>query len=323
MPAISDHIFCIAPMMDWTDRHERYFLRLLTRRALFYTEMVTSAALIHGDTKQLLAHNSEEYPLGIQLGGSNPKELASVSKLAEVAGFCEINLNIGCPSDRVQSGRFGACLMSEPELVAECVAAIVDAVNLPVTVKCRIGIDDMDSDEALEKFLTIVTTGGCNVFIIHARIALLNGLSPKQNREIPPLNYQRVFAMKRLFPQLKIVLNGGIKDLVEARKLMDQVDGIMVGREAYQNPFSLAQVDNLFYNEPIQDKSRVECVQEFLPYVRRELENGTPLHHMTRHIMGLFRGETGGKNFRRPLSENSYKPNASVGVLLDAMAHVG
>jgi tRNA-dihydrouridine synthase A len=323
MPSLPDHKFCIAPMMDWTDRHERFFLRLLSSKALLYTEMVTSAALIHGDASYLLAHSKEEYPLAMQIGGSDPVELANASKLAESFGFDEINLNVGCPSDRVQSGRFGACLMSEPKLVAECIASIKEAVALPVTVKCRIGIDDIDSDEALEHFISTVSAAGCEVFIIHARIALLEGLSPKENREIPPLNYARVFAMKQCFPDLDIVINGGITNLEQGKALLKQVDGIMVGREAYKNPFSLSQVDELFFDTPLKQKSRLDYLQEYLPYIQQELDKGTPLHHMTRHILGLFRGVSGGKNFRRHLSENSYKANASINVLLDAMAVVG
>lgn len=318
----SDHTFCIAPMMDWTDRHERVFLRLFSGKSMLYTEMITSAALIHGNAANLLMHSPEEYPLAIQIGGSNPEELAVASRLAEDAGFSEINLNIGCPSDRVQSGRFGACLMSEPVLVAQCVTGIADAVSLPVTVKCRIGINDVDTDEALEGFISTVAGGGCQLFIIHARIALLEGLSPKQNREIPPLNYQRVFNMKRQFPDLSIILNGGITDLTQGSKLLDKVDGIMVGREAYQNPFTLSQVDNLFFCEPVTNKSRLQYLQAYLPYMRFELERGTPLHHMTRHILGLFRGVNGGKNFRRHLSEHSTKSDASLNVLFDAMAYV-
>jgi tRNA-dihydrouridine synthase A len=322
MLTTSDHTFCIAPMMDWTDRHERFFLRLFSRQAFLYTEMVTSAALVNGDSQYLLSHSNEEHPLGIQIGGSNPAELATASKLAKAAGFTEINLNIGCPSDRVQSGRFGACLMTEPELVAECVGSIADAVDLPVTVKCRIGINDIDTDEALGEFIATVSHSGCELFIIHARIALLEGLSPKQNREIPPLNYERVFAMKRRFPELKIVINGGITDLIAGKNLLKQVDGVMVGREAYQNPFSLSQVDSLYFDGQPTTKSRLEYLQEYLPYIQQELEKGTPLHHMTRHILGLFRGVSGGKNFRRHLSENSCKSNASINVLLDAMAVV-
>ncbi|MBL4819944.1 MAG: tRNA dihydrouridine(20/20a) synthase DusA [Gammaproteobacteria bacterium] len=322
MQTIPDHSFCIAPMMDWTDRHERYFLRLLTTRALLYTEMLTSAALVRGDASHLLKHNIEEYPLGLQLGGSDPLELAVAARLAEDRGFAEINLNIGCPSDRVQSGRFGACLMSEPQLVAECVASIHNAIRLPVTLKCRIGIDAMDSDEELARFVETVASAGCENFIIHARIAILNGLSPKENRSIPPLNYQRVFAMKKRFPELQIILNGGITNIEEGRQWLDQVDGIMVGREAYQNPFILHLVDSLFFNEPKRQQSRIDILQAYLPYVRRELEAGTPLHHMTRHVLGLFRGVRGGKYFRRHISENSHNSDASINVLLDGMKFV-
>jgi tRNA-dihydrouridine synthase A len=322
MSALIDHKFCIAPMMDWTDRHERYFLRLFSPHTWLYTEMVTSAALVHGDSERLLRYHPQEQPLAIQLGGSDPVELARVSKMAEAAGFAEINLNIGCPSDRVQSGRFGACLMTDPDLVADCVSHINAAVNLPVTVKCRIGVDKIDSDEHLEKFIQTVSAAGCSTFIVHARIAILSGLSPKQNREVPPLNYPRVFRMKQRFPELEIVLNGGLNDLSDAARLLDKVDGIMVGREAYQNPFTLAQVDHLFFDGSPCTKSRIDYLQQYLLYIKNELDAGTPLHHMTRHILGLFKGVNGGKNFRRHLSENSTGRQASINVLLDAMALV-
>ncbi len=317
-----DHRFCVAPMMDWTDRHERYFLRLFSRRAFLYTEMLTSAALVNGDAGYLLTYNPLEQPLGIQLGGNDPDELARAAILAAQAGFREINLNIGCPSDRVQSGSFGACLMQQPELVARCVATIRDRVSIPVTVKCRIGVDDQDSDASLSHFIDSVSRAGCELFTLHARIAILKGLTPKQNREVPPLNYSRVYLMKEQFPHLKLVINGGINNLEDGLRQLDRVDGIMVGREAYSNPYLLHRVDALFYGEPQQAKSRIDYLHLFLPYVEKELARGTPLHHMTRHILGLFRGVRGGKAFRRHLSENAFQKGAGLDVLLAAMSFV-
>ena len=322
MTTDSSHRFCIAPMMDWTDRHERYFLRLFSRHAFLYTEMLTSAAIAHGDVDYLLRYNPEEHPLGVQLGGSDPAELAMAAQKAEQFGYQEINLNIGCPSDRVQSGRFGACLMAEPKLVAQCVAAIKDQVSLPVSVKCRIGIDEQDSEGFLTDFIGTIADEGCKLFIIHARIAILEGFSPKQNREIPPLNYQRVFHMKELFPELTLIINGGIINLDDGLAMLDRVDGFMVGREAYSNPYLLHKVDSLLFGEPESDKTRLEYLREFVPYVEQELSAGTPLRHMTRHILGLFKGVRGGKAFRRHLSEHAFRRDASVDVLLDAMSLV-
>lgn len=309
-------------MMDWTDRHERYFLRLFSRHAFLYTEMLTSAALVHGDADYLLRYNPEEHPLGIQLGGSDPAELALAARKAQDFGYREVNLNIGCPSDRVQSGRFGACLMAKPVLVARCVAAIREVVELPVTVKCRIGIDGQNSEAFLSDFVGVVAAEGCELFIIHARIAILNGLSPKENREIPPLNYPRVFRIKELFPDLTIVINGGITDLDVGLAMLKQVDGFMVGREAYANPYLLHEADSLLFGDSHRNKTRLQYLQEFLPYVERELASGTPLHHMSRHILGLFKGMRGGKAFRRHLSENAFRRDAGVEVLLDAMSFV-
>jgi tRNA-dihydrouridine synthase A len=309
-------------MMDWTDRHERSFLRLFSRHSFLYTEMLTSSALVHGDAPHLLRYNPEEHPLGIQLGGSDPAQLAGAAELAAQAGYREINLNIGCPSDRVQSGRFGACLMAEPALVASCVSAIRTHVALPVTVKCRIGIDHQESEEFLVRFIEAVAAAGCRLFIIHARIAILEGLSPKQNREVPPLNYPRVFRMKELFPQLEIVVNGGITDLEQGRSLLTRVDGVMVGREAYNNPYALSRVDSLFFNAPPSTLSRLDYLKRYLPYVEAQLAEGVPLHHMTRHLLGLFRGQPAGRQFRRHLSEFANRPGAGIEVLLDAMSFV-
>lgn len=316
------HKFCVAPMMDWTDRHDRVFLRQFSKQTLLYTEMVTSAALIHGDSDYLLNHDLNEHPVALQLGGSNPAELAIAAKLGETAKFDEINLNVGCPSDRVQSGAFGACLMAQPSLVAECVSSMQDAVSIPVTVKCRIGIDDLDSEANLVNFIDTVSKGGCRTFIIHARKAILSGLSPKENRDIPPLNYRRVFRIKELFPNLEIIINGGINSLQSASDLLQHVDGVMLGREAYQNPYVLHDVDNLFFGASKKKKTRSEYLLDYLPYIESELAEGTPLKHMTRHILGLFRGEKGGKQFRRYLSENGHRPDANIEVLFAALACV-
>ena len=316
------HRFCVAPMMDWTDRHDRVFLRQLSEHALLYTEMVTSAALKHGDAQYLLQHSEGEHPVALQLGGSKPVELAEAAALAERSGYDEINLNVGCPSDRVQSGAFGACLMAEPELVGNCVKSMMTRVNLPITIKCRIGIDDRDSQRELEDFIGTVADAGCDTFIVHARKAILSGLSPKENREIPPLKYDSVFAVKQAFPELSIIINGGIKTLEDAQSLLKKTDGVMLGREAYQNPFILNEVDAVFFGAATNAQTRTETLQKFMPYIEQELESGTPLHHLTRHILGLYKGQKGGKNFRRHLSENSYKKTADIGVLLDAISYV-
>lgn len=320
MPAPLNHRFCVAPMLDWTDRHERYFLRLLSQQAMLYTEMITSAALIRGGKRQLLKFSPSEHPLGVQLGGSDPEELRLAAIMAAEEGYDEINLNIGCPSDRVQAGRFGACLMAEPRLVATCVAAMQSAVSIPVTVKSRIGIDDKDSDEFLQEFIETVAAAGCRTFIIHARIALLDGLSPKENRLIPPLNYDRVHRMKTRYPELEIIINGGINSLAMGRQLLSTFDGIMLGREIYQNPFLLAEVDQQIYELNTPVISRQQVLKDYLPYVAAELALGTPLQCMTRHILGLFRGVRGGKQFRRHLSEHAFRRTAGLSVLLDALA---
>jgi tRNA-dihydrouridine synthase A len=313
------HKFCVAPMMDWTDRHCRYFLRLMTRQALLYTEMVTCGALLYGDRDRLLKFNAEEQPVAIQLGGSEPAELAECARMAEQAGYLEVNLNAGCPSDRVQKGKIGACLMAEPELVSECIAAMQAAVSIPVTVKSRIGIDDMDSYEELATFLNKVSAAGCQCFILHARIAILDGLSPKENREIPPLNYERVYAIKKHFPNLEIIINGGIKSLAEAQQHLQYVDGVMLGREAYQQPYLLAQVDQIIFGSQTPVPSRLKILEKLLPYVLNELEQGTSLQQISRHILGLFHSQAGGKQFRRYLSENAYKQDANIQTLHSAL----
>ena len=311
--------FCIAPMMDWTDRHDRVFLRKFSRQTLLYTEMVTSAALQHGDANYLLKHNHEEHPVALQIGGSSLAELAYGAKLGEKAGFDEINLNVGCPSDRVKAGSFGACLMAKPKLVADCVNAMANAVGVPVTVKCRTGIDDLDSQSRLLEFIATVSSAGCRTFIIHARKAILSGLSPKENREIPPLHYGRVLSVKENFPELEIVINGGITTFSDANCFLQTVDGVMIGREAYQNPFFLAKVDEYFFNGPVIRKERAEYLEEYIPYIESELKKGTPLKHMTRHLLGLFKGQKGGKQFRRHLSENAHRDDAGIEVITDAL----
>lgn len=309
-------------MLDWTDRHERYFLRLISRHARLYTEMVTTGAILHGDVPRHLAHDKSEHPLALQLGGSEPDALARCAEIAEEYAYDEINLNVGCPSDRVQSGKFGACLMADASAVAECVRAMKQVTGMAVTVKCRTGIDQHDSDAFLEQFIAAVIDAGCDALIIHARIAILKGLSPKENREIPPLNYERVYRMKERFPQLRIVLNGGVKSIPQARDILHHVDGIMMGREAYHNPWILHDVDSLLFGDSHATRSRTQILENYLPYVKTQLQNAVPLQHMTRHILGLFHGVPGGKAFRRHLSENAFRRDAGLSVLEDAMGKV-
>ena len=309
-------------MMDWSDHHCRFFWRLITRQALLYTEMVTTGALIHGDRERFLQFNPEEHPVALQLGGSEPADLARCAKWAQEWGYDEVNLNCGCPSDRVQSGMFGACLMAKPQLVADCVKAMRDACDIPVTVKHRIGIDDMEHYEDLVGFVEPVAAAGCEVFIVHARKAWLQGLSPKQNREVPPLNYAWVYRLKKDFPDLAIVINGGIQTLDECRDHLAQVDGVMLGREAYQNPWMLAQVDSVLYGMDKAVNSRDDVVAGLLAYVQRQLAHGAHLNHITRHILGLYQGVPGARKFRRHLSENAYKKEADVQVLQQAFSMV-
>lgn len=309
------HRFCVAPMMDWTDRHCRYFLRLFSRHALLYTEMVTTGALLHGEAERFLKFNAKEQPVALQLGGSDPADLAAAAKMGEQAGYREINLNAGCPSDRVQRGKIGACLMAEPELVADCMQSMQEAVSIPVTIKCRIGIDELDSLEHLSHFVGTVAKSGTQCFIIHARIAVLEGLSPKQNRDIPPLNYERVFSIKEQYPDLEIVINGGIRSMDQIKKMLGKVDGVMLGREAYQNPGMMAQVDQEIFDSNLPILTQQEVLEQFIDYAREEMINGTALKHMSRHILGLFQGQPGAKQFRRYLSENAHKDNAGVEIL--------
>ncbi|QDO86521.1 tRNA dihydrouridine(20/20a) synthase DusA [Shewanella psychropiezotolerans] len=309
--------FSIAPMLDWTDRHYRYLARIMSTELLLYTEMVTTGAIIHGKG-DYLAYNSEENPLALQLGGSNPQDLATCAKLAAERGYDEINLNVGCPSDRVQSGRFGACLMAEPKVVAECVTAMKQVVDIPVTVKTRIGIDDQDSYEFLTEFVDTVSDVGCDTFIVHARKAWLQGLSPKQNREIPPLDYQRVYRLKQDYPKLHISINGGVKTLDECREHLLHIDGVMVGREAYQNPYILAEVDQLLCgsNKPVLSRDAV--LEKFIPYIEKHLVDGGRLNHITRHMTGMFQGEPGSRAWRRYISENAHKQGAGIEVIEQA-----
>lgn len=297
------HRFCVAPMMDWTDSRCRVFHRQLTRRALLYTEMLTSSALLNGDTARLLAHSATEHPLALQLGGCEPNALARCARMGEDAGYAEINLNVGCPSDRVQAARFGACLMAEPQLVAACVAEMCAAVRIPVTVKCRIGIDDQDDYADLCRFASRVHAAGCGTLIVHARKAWLRGLSPKENREIPPLRYDLVYQLKREFPGLEVILNGGIHTLDEAETHLQHVDGVMLGRAAYQNPWLLADVDRRLFGTPNPVARREEAVHAMLPVVALELAAGMPLRSITRHMLGLWQGLPGARGWRRALSE--------------------
>ena len=296
-----NHRFCVAPMMDRTDRHCRYFHRLLTKRSFLYTEMLHSNAILNGDVNKLLEFKAEEHPLAIQLGGSDPSSLAEASVVSEEFGFREINLNIGCPSSKVQKGRFGAVLMREPELVSKCIYAMKKSVSIPVTVKCRIGVDDMDEDAYLDKFIKEVSFSGCETFIIHARKAWLSGLSPKDNREIPPLNYQRVYKLKETFPELNIIINGGIKTIRESIEHLNYVDGVMLGREAYDNPFILTEVDSEIFSDAKHPIRRTDILYKLLPYIQSEIDKGTKISHITKHLMGLFKGFDGAKNIRKYL----------------------
>ena len=301
-----DRKFCVAPMLDWTDRHCRYFYRTMSKHAVLYTEMVTTGAIIHGKA-DFLEFNVEEQPVALQLGGSDPEALAHCAKLAEERGYDEINLNVGCPSDRVQNGMFGACLMAKPDLVAECVAAMKAVVDIPVTVKSRIGIDDQDSFEFLLEFITKVKAAGCETFIIHARKAWLTGLSPKENRDIPPLDYERVYKIKTLFPELEIIINGGIKTFDECLEHLKHVDGVMLGREIYHNPYMMADVDQIIYQQEYTKIERTESVEAVADYIEKHEAKGGRAWHVVRHMMGLFQGLPGAKIWRRYLSENAVK----------------
>ena len=307
-------------MMDWSDKHCRYFWRLLTKKSRLYTEMITTGAIIHGDAARYLAFNTEEHPIAVQLGGNDSHDLAKSARICADFGYDEINLNVGCPSDRVKSGAFGASLMNHPQTVADGVKAMRNVVDLPVTIKCRIGVDDNDSYEALQNFVGLNAEAGCDTFIVHARKAWLSGLSPKQNREIPPLEYPRVFQLKQDFPELKIILNGGLKTIAQCKQVLVKLDGVMVGREAYQNPFMLNDVDRLIFSEnqtAIHDA--ISIAESYANYIEQQLSLGVKLNHMTRHTLGLFNGKPGARQYRRHLSENAYKNDAGVEVYLQAL----
>lgn len=315
--------FCVAPMLDWTDRHERYLLRLLSKHAVLYTEMVTTGALIYGDKHRHLQFNAEEHPVALQLGGSEPKDMALSAKMAEDYGYDEVNINVGCPSDRVQQGAFGACLMAEAELVAENIVAMQKAVKIPVTVKNRIAIDDMPEYETLHNFLQVVSQAGCKTFIIHARKAWLKGLSPKQNRDVPPLNYQLVYQIKQEFPELEIIINGGIKTLEASEQHLKQVDGVMMGREVYHNPFIMNEVDKRLYSDKTaRNSSELEILNQYMDYMQKQLNQGVLLKHMSRHLLGLFTGKPGAKAWRRHISENAYKKGAGIEVIQQAANYI-
>jgi tRNA-dihydrouridine synthase A len=314
------NIFSVAPMMDWTDRHCRFFHRLLTRRALLYSEMITTGAVIHGDQARLLASDPAEQPVALQLGGCDPRALAECAAIGEGFGFAEINLNVGCPSDRVQEGRFGACLMAEPALVGDCVAAMKARVRVPVTVKCRIGIDEQDPEEALDALTAAVGSAGVDALIVHARKAWLKGLSPRENREVPPLDYGRVYRLKAAHARLPIVLNGGIASVEEAAEHLKHVDGVMMGRSAYQEPWRLLAVDEQLFGEPAPASDAKAAALALIPYIERELARGVRLHAITRHVLGLFRGVPGARAFRRHLATEAVKASANAETFRDALA---
>ncbi len=318
----SPRALCVAPMMDWTDRHCRYFHRLLSPSAFLYTEMVTAGAVIRGNREKLLGFDPAEQPVAIQLGGSDLEALAAAAKIAEDLGYCEINLNVGCPSDRVQNGRFGACLMRDPQLVADCLSAIAQAVSVPVTVKHRLGVDDQDEDADLESFVDTVAKSGVTTFIVHARKALLKGLSPKENRSVPPLNYARVYRLAAEHPELSVVINGGIRNVQECREHLQRVDGVMLGRAAYHNPHLLAACQAELLGGPAA-LDRHQILTLWRPYVEDQLAAGTPLKHMSRHVLGLFQGQPGGRFWRRFLSDNAFRSDAGWWVIEGALEAMG
>ncbi|MAX99780.1 MAG: tRNA dihydrouridine(20/20a) synthase DusA [Oceanospirillaceae bacterium] len=312
--------FSTAPMMEWSDRHCRYFWRLMSKEALLYTEMVTTGALIHGDRSRFLRYSEEEHPVALQLGGSDPAALAQCAQFAEEWGYDEVNLNVGCPSDRVQNNMIGACLMAHPALVSDCIKAMQDATAIDVTIKHRIGIDDMDSYQQLHDFVGQVADTGCKTFIIHARKAILQGLSPKENREIPPLHYDTVYRIKQEFPQLEVLINGGIKTHEECAQHLQHVDGVMLGREAYHNPAVMLDVDALYYGAQPASPDKVEIIRSLYPYIEEQLKDErTTLHHITRHTLGLFNGQYGARLYRRILSEKAPRKGSGIEVLEEAL----
>ncbi len=314
---IRPHVFSMAPMMDCTDRHDRYLMRLLSKNMWLYTEMVVSAALVHGDRERFLKHHRSESPVALQLGGSDPDQMGEAAALGEAAGYDEINMNVGCPSDRVKSGHFGACLMLQPQLTGDCVAAMIARVDIPVTVKCRLGVDHNDSYEELSHFVDTVRKAGCRTVIVHARKAWLSGLSPKQNREIPPLDYERVYQLKRDFADLEIVLNGGLQTVEQCRNVVhgEGIDGVMVGRAAYSDPYAFATLDQQLFGDTAPIKSRAQVLDEYIEYMRENLAAGVYLKHMSRHLLGLYHGMPGARSWRRCLSENATNPAATIDVI--------
>ena len=319
---MTSHRFSVAPMMDWTDRHCRAFHRVLSRRALLYTEMVTTGAILHGHRDRLLGFDEREHPVAVQLGGSEPAALAACARICADWGYDEINLNVGCPSDRVQNGAFGACLMREPALVGECVAAMKAAVALPVTVKCRIGVDDQEPREALDSMADAIIAAGADALIVHARKAWLKGLSPKENRDVPPLDYPLVYALKRRLPAVPIALNGGLADWGSIEAVLPHVDGVMIGRAAYGDPALLLEVDSRLFGAIASPPSRFEVVEAHRPYVAARLEEGTPLHAMTRHMLGLFNTWPGARAWRRHLATEGVRPGADWSVIREALRFV-
>jgi len=318
MSVVTEIPVSVAPMMDWTDRHCRYFLRLISPRVRLYTEMVTSAAVLHGDRDRLLGYHPGEHPLALQLGGSEPEALTACAIEAQERGYDEVNLNVGCPSDRVQSGRFGACLMLEPGRVADCVAAMRNAVSVPVTVKCRIGVDERDSDADLDAFIERLLEVGLERVIVHARKAWLQGLSPKQNREVPPLEYDRVYRIKQRYPGLNVYINGGITELADIDSHLMQVDGVMIGREAYHNPWLLAELESHFDGTPVL-RGRHAIVEAMFPYIEEALSQGVRLQQISRHMLGLFQAQPGARAWRRHISEQAHLPTAGIEVLEQAL----
>ncbi|MBT3532427.1 MAG: tRNA dihydrouridine(20/20a) synthase DusA [Rhodospirillaceae bacterium] len=322
MHEFQNHKFSVAPMMEYTDRHERFFLRLISRNALLYTEMVTAEAVIHGDRERLLGFSPEEHPIALQVGGADPGRMAMAAEVGQEYGYDEVNINVGCPSDRVQSGRFGACLMAEPDIVAASVRAMGAATDLDITVKSRIGIDDRDDYDFLVSFVETVAAAGCRTFIVHARKAILSGLSPKQNREIPPLDYDRVYRLKSDFPELEIIINGGINTLAQCQTHLDHVDGVMVGRAAYQSPFLLAGVDHGIFGDQAPRASRADLVDAMQPYISDQLRRGVRLNAISRHMLGLYHGQPGARSWRRYISERSHLPGADGSLLQAAAEHM-
>jgi tRNA-dihydrouridine synthase A len=318
----SPHRFSVAPMMDWSDRHCRYLWRLISQHSRLYTEMVTTGALLHREPARFLDYNPEEHPLALQLGGSDADDLARCALLAEQWGYDEVNLNCGCPSDRVQNGMIGACLMAHPEKVADAYQAMQDKVDIEITIKHRIGIDDMDDYQGMVNFIRPIAARGCKTFIVHARKAWLKGLSPKENREVPPLEYAFVHRLKQEFPALTIIINGGIKTLDETLMHLEKVDGVMIGREAYSNPYLLAEVDRQVFNDDHPIPSRMIIAEQYVAYCVSQMEQGSRLNHLSRHVLGLFHGESGGRAFRRYISENAHKKNADANVLVDALRYI-